>query len=126
LRTGKKSRSEARAAVALAISIGLGACVDNPPHVDAVMPMTAAHGDQVTLTGERFCQSAGVNADGSCARPVSGEVDFSVDGPAPAMAISWTDTTIVVVVPERAPTGGTEVYVTSGGKSSNAVDITIK
>jgi hypothetical protein len=105
----------------------LGACgVANAPHIDAVAPTTAARGATVTLTGSKFCQDAGVNADGTCAGAVPGTVDFSVDGPVQAEVTSWTDTTIVVTVPSRAPLGETEIYLTSSGKSSNALLIVIQ
>ena len=80
----------------------------------------------VTLTGERFCQGAGVGSDGGCAGPIAGKVDFGVDGPVQGQVVSWTDTKVVVVVPSQAATGSSDVYLTSGGLSSNAVAIEVQ
>jgi len=128
LRTGKRSRSDRLAAVALALTCaaGLAGCITNAPHIDSVSPTTAARGAMVTLTGVRFCQGAGVGSDGSCAGAVAGKVDFGVDGPVEAQIVSWTDTKVVAVVPQLAATGSTDVYLTSGGLSSNAVSIEVQ
>lgn len=123
--TGKKFRSEL-AAGALMLALAVGACVDNAPHLDSVTPTTVTAGQTFTLVGERFCQQAGVNADGTCTGAIPGEVDFSVDQPQPAPVTTWTDTMIVATVPARALTGSTEVYVQSSGKASNALDIVVQ
>ena len=125
MRTGKKFRSEAL--IALAIGLGAGACsVSDAPHLDTVSPSTMSIGQTFTLTGERFCQQAGVKPDGTCMNAVTGEVDFSVDQPTQAQIVSWTDTTVMAIVPMRAPSGSTEVYLQSSGKVSNALDVVVQ
>jgi uncharacterized protein (TIGR03437 family) len=128
LRTGKRSRSERSAVAALVLTCAavLGGCISDAPHIDAVAPTTAARGTMVTLTGSRFCQGAGVGTDGACAGPIAGKVDFGVDGPVAGQVVSWTDTQVVVVVPQLAATGSSDVYMTSGGLSSNAVAIEVQ
>jgi len=126
LRTGKRSRSELAAALVLTGAALLGGCISDAPHIDAVAPTTAARGTMITLTGVRFCQSAGVDADGNCAGPIAGKVDFGVDGPIEAQVVSWTDTQVVAVVPQLAATGSSDVYLTSAGLSSNAVSIEVQ
>jgi hypothetical protein len=125
LRTGKKFRSDR--ALAIAAGLVLAACVDNAPHLDSVTPTTVSVGQQFTLVGERFCQQAGTNTDGTCMGAIPGEVDFSVDQPTPAtMVTTWTDTMVIATVPTRAPSGQTEIYLTSSGKASNALNITVQ
>jgi hypothetical protein len=111
----------------LGLALGAGACVDNAPHLDSVTPSTVSVGQQFTLIGERFCQQSGANTDGTCMGAIPGEVDFSVDDPTPAtMVTTWTDTMVVATVPARAPSGATEIYMTSSGKASNALNITVQ
>jgi hypothetical protein len=107
--------------------LGIGACGDaNAPHLDSVSPSTVAIGQNFTLHGERFCQQAGVNSDGTCMTAVSGEVDLAVDQPTQCPIVSWTDTTVVASVPPHPPTGSSEVFLTSSGESSNALDIVVQ
>ncbi|HTJ47494.1 MAG TPA: IPT/TIG domain-containing protein [Kofleriaceae bacterium] len=122
MRTGKKFRSEI---VALGALIFVGACVGDAPELTDVQPRTMSIGQTITLTGSRLCQQAGVTADGKCMNAVAGEVDFSVDQPVGATVMSWSDTTIVAVVPTNAMSGKTQVYVQSSGKVSNSLDITV-
>ncbi len=126
MRTGKKFRSE-RAALAALLTIGLGACgIADAPHLDSVTPTTVAIGQSFTLLGERFCQQAGVNTDGTCTMAVAGEVDLAVDEPTQCPIVSWTDTMVVVSVPAHPPSGDTTVFLTSSGTSSNALDIVVQ
>jgi uncharacterized protein (TIGR03437 family) len=104
----------------------LTACISNGPQIDAVEPTTIARGGTITLTGVRFCQKAGVNSAGACAGPVTGTVDLDLDRAVRADVTSWTDTQVVVVVPMAAPTGATDVYLTSSGVSSNAVALVVQ
>ena len=121
---GKKFLSELT--LAGAIAAGLGACISDAPELDSVSPTTAPRGTLIVLVGQRFCQQAGVNANGTCAGAVAGEVDFNVDAPVQGSVQSWTDTMIAVGVPTTATVGDNEVYITSSGKSSNALDMTIQ
>jgi hypothetical protein len=122
---GKKFLSELTLVAAVA-ALGLGACISDAPELDVVSPTTAPRGTIIQLTGQRFCQQAGVNANGTCASNVAGEVDFNVDAPVQGVVQGWTDTLISVTVPGSASVGSNEVYITSSGKSSNALDITIQ
>jgi len=115
-----------RARFVFAIGCAFAGCEPgNAPHLSSVSPTTVTHGQTVTLTGERLCQKAGVNTDGTCAGAIPGTVDFSVDGPVRADVTTWTDTQVVLTVPVHAPDGSTEIYLTSSGVSSNALDITV-
>jgi hypothetical protein len=123
--TGRKSRSELIWAAAAAV-VGLGACISDAPQLDSVTPTTAARGTNIVLTGVRLCQQAGVGANGMCASAPAGTVDFSVDAPVQGAVQTWTDASIIVTVPSSAAVGANQVYVTSSGKSSNALDMTIQ
>jgi hypothetical protein len=107
-------------------ALGLGACISDAPELDTVTPTTAARGTIIQLVGQRFCQQAGVNANGTCAGSIAGEVDFNVDAPVQGGVQAWTDTLISVTVPASASVGSNEVYITASGKSSNALDMTIQ
>ena len=102
------------------------ACISNGPQIDVADPTTVARGATVTLTGVRFCQDAGVAADGSCAGPVTGTVDIDVDAPIRVETTAWSDTQIKATIPTLAALGTTDIYLTSSGRSSNAVEITIQ
>ncbi|MCE9577564.1 MAG: hypothetical protein K8W52_30725 [Deltaproteobacteria bacterium] len=109
-----------------ALLVFTSACITNGPQIDAASPTTVARGATVTLTGLRFCQDAGVAADGSCAGPVTGTVDIDVDAPIRAETTAWSDTEIKATIPTMAALGSTDIYLTSSGRSSNAVEITIQ
>jgi uncharacterized protein (TIGR03437 family) len=74
------------------------------------MPSPAAHGAVVTIAGERMC-------DGDCTT-AAGELTIG-DVRAPLLAFS--DTSAQISVPSVAPAGTTEIVLTVGGSSSNAL-----
>ena len=100
----------------------LGACTageDVPaPHVATVTPDQAPPGAVVRVTGEYFCQAPVVAEDVPC--DVAGTVQF---GTVPGTATLWSDTEIMVEVPQ-GPTTPVPLRVVAGGKSSNSVTFT--
>ena len=75
------------------------------PQVASVSPTSASPGTQLTIKGWRF----GSNVSDSV---------VTVGG-VPAEVISWTDTAIVVVVPEGASSGAVVVQTFGGGSNTN-------
>ena len=96
-----------------------------PPHLDTVVPTMLSPGEMFTLTGERLCQSAMVNADGTCPDGVPGDVDIDIDFEAKAPVLAWSDTMITATLPVHGPHGATTVFVYSHDVSSNALGITV-
>ncbi len=103
----------------------LAACIDDGPRIDAASPTTVARGASVTLTGTRFCQGP-VTADFACTGPVTGTVDLGLAAPVRAEIVAWRDAEVSATIPSVAPLGPTSIYLTSAGRSSNAVEITIE
>ncbi len=99
-----------------------GACTagdDVPaPLVSGVTPDHAPPGAIVQLTGDHFCQLPEIREDVPC-NP-SGSVQFDTT---PATATSWTETSIMVEVPQGLTTP-VQVRVLAGGHTSNAVTFT--
>ncbi len=83
---------------------------------------SAARGGTVTIQG-RYLGSAGagriwLGAD------ADGKGGYAIPGSA---AVSWTDTQIVLTVPQDAPIGGSWLFVEVGGvKSSNGLPFSVK
>ena len=109
----------------IALPLAIAACASDGPTIDAASPMTIARGAPLALTGTRFCQGA-VTVDGACAGAITGTVDVGLSAPIRAEISAWRDAQVIVTIPAQAPTGRTDVYVTSAGRSSNAVEIVIE
>jgi hypothetical protein len=91
------------------------------PRIAAISPDHAPVGAVVMITGEYFCQlpmEEGVE-DSTC--DVIGTVQF---GTAPGTPSMWSDTQIMVEVPQ-APLGHLDVSVTAKGRTSNHVDFRV-
>lgn len=73
--------------------------------VQQVSPASGPVGTQVTITGERFGATQGTST-------------ITFNGQNPQSIVSWSDTTVVAVVPTTARTGA--VLVTVDGSPSNA------
>ena len=85
--------------------------VVNAPTISTLSPNYGAPGTTVTITGANFGATQG-----------SGTVTFSGIAATPS---SWSNTSIVVQVPGKAPTGGSgSVIVTANGFASNAASFT--
>lgn len=105
-----------RLVVALALA---GACVDDGgPRLDTVSPASAPRGAIVTLTGTRFCGSAG--SAGDCDK-AAGQIQIGLDQPVRAQIVSFGPTAAKISVPQVAPAGDTELVLEVGGRSSNAL-----
>ena len=95
------------AAIFLAVVLVSGCGTSIPPKISALTPSTGPVGTRVTISGTDFGAKQG-----------SSKVAFATT--AIAKVRSWSDTSIVVIVPELAPAGsGFMVGVTVGGKVSN-------
>ncbi len=110
---------------AAAVALVLAACSANDdipaPSVANVVPNHATSGQVVVVNGAYFCQrpQGGSNLDPHCT--VIGSVDF---GSVPGTAVDWTDTAIMVEVPQIAA-GRADVQVTAAGRTSNSVAFTV-
>ena len=113
------------AAAALALACGGGDGVG--PVIDAVSPSTGQRGTPVTIAGDRFCGDGedAAGADGVCATPPAGLVNFVGTGVARAQVTSWRDEEIVVTVPATAEDGVVEIVVVLAGVSSNSADFDV-
>ena len=105
----------------LAGALTLAGCADDGgPRLDAVMPVMAARGAMVTLTGSRLC-----GASGDCAT-AAGEVEIGLALPmVRAVVISYTDASAQIMIPPVTPVGATQLVVTVGERSSNAIDFMV-
>jgi hypothetical protein len=104
----------------------LGACAPvDGPQLDGIDPGAAARGQTVRVGGVGFCGGRDA-ADGSCASPPSGAVDFGLRLPsARAAVVAWGELAIDVVVPDAVDRGATTVYVTVDGRSSNGLSFEV-
>ncbi|HTR56075.1 MAG TPA: IPT/TIG domain-containing protein [Kofleriaceae bacterium] len=107
----------------LVVAVALAACSANDdvpaPIVAAVTPDQGQPGAIVTVTGSYFCQRPeGTTDDPNC--DVAGTVHF---GAVPATPSTWSDTAIMVEVPEGI-SGEEAVQVTADGRTSNTVGFT--
>ena len=104
-----------RLVVVLALALA-GACADDGgPRLDTVSPESAPRGAIVTLTGTRFCGSAG-DCDNA-----AGQIQIGLDQPVRAQIVSFGPTAAKISVPQVAPAGDTELVLEVGGRSSNAL-----
>ena len=106
----------------LALCVLLGACTagdDVPaPHISALIPDQAPGGAVIEITGNYFCQLPDVREDVPCT--ITGAVEF---GTVPGTATLWTDTLIMVEVPQGL-TVPVRVRVLAGGHTSNSITFT--
>lgn len=108
-----------------ALLILLAACSANDdipaPQVSTVVPAAATAGAVVTVQGNYFCQRPNTgNEDPLCAS--TGEVSF---GATPGTISQWTDTAIMVEVPQ-GPTGTLALSVIVNGRSSNPISFRVQ
>ena len=98
----------------------LSACSsDDGPRLTKVDPTSAPLNATVTLTGSGLCGSGG-----DCAH-AGGQVEIGLSGPIQAAIEQYSDTSIEIVIPAIAPIGKTQLYLTVGGQTSNAVDFEV-
>ena len=115
-----------RSAIAILVAVG---CTGNDdihaPRIAAVTPTRATIGTSIVLTGNYFCQQPEVHGDDEV-DPLGcehvGNVQF---GASPVGTDSYTDTMIVVEVPDT-PAGPIQLRVGVAGRTSNSVELTIE
>jgi IPT/TIG domain-containing protein len=89
------------------------------PLISAVQPDSATAGSVVVVNGSYFCQRPDTGQeDPICDTP--GEVQF---GDSPATVTSYSDTTIMVEVPQGL-IGAVSLDVVANGRESNSVTFT--
>jgi len=108
-----------------ALLVLLAACSANDdipaPQVSAVIPAAGAPGAIVTVQGNDFCQRPDTgNEDPLCTS--TGGVSF---GASPGTVSQWTDTAIMVEVPQGV-VGTVALTVGVNGRSSNAVSFDVQ
>ena len=108
--------------LAVATLVACSAADDIPaPHISSVVPAAAVPGAIVTVQGSYFCQRPNTgNEDPLCTS--TGTVDF---GASPGTVTLWTDTAIMVEVPQGA-LGAVALSVTVTGRASNPVSFTVQ
>lgn len=110
---------------AFAVALALAGCSANDdipaPSVANVVPNHGTPGQVVVVNGRYFCQrpQGGSDQDPHCS--VIGTVAF---GSVPGTTVDWTDTAIMVEVPQTAA-GRADVHVTADGRTSNSVAFTV-
>jgi hypothetical protein len=98
------------------VALMTGCADETGPRLDRAEPAAAGHGAMVTLTGRRLCGKTG-----DCAT-AGGQVQIGLDLPTVrANVVEYEDTRAVVVVPDVAPVGRTELVVTVNEQASNAL-----
>ena len=104
----------------LVLLVACSASDDIPaPMISSVQPASAPGGSVVTVTGSFFCQQPDTgDEDPICDTP--GEVQF---GAAPGTITSWTDTAVMVEVPQ-ALVGAVSLDLVANGRQSNSVTFT--
>ena len=105
-----------RELVVVACALLPAACTDDGgPRLHSVTPAAAGHGITVVLAGERLCLE----------RPCSelgGEVQLGLDVPSYRATVEGaSDTQWTFRVPPTVPAGATDVLISVGGRSSNAL-----
>jgi hypothetical protein len=105
----------------VAVACALAGCVDDGgPRLDTVLPAAAGHGAMMTLTGRRLCGETG-----NC-ETAGGEVTLGLALPTvKANVVEYSDTRAVVVVPDLAPVGPTQLVITVNERASNALDFEV-
>jgi len=110
---------------AAAIAFALAACSANDdipaPQIANVVPDHAPAGQVVVVNGSYFCQrpQGGSDEDPNCT--VIGTVAF---GGVPASPVTWTDSSIMVEVPQTVA-GRADVQITAAGRTSNSIAFTV-
>jgi hypothetical protein len=114
--------------IAMLLAFAAAACTANDdvpaPAVAGVIPDHAGPGAVVVVNGSYFCQQT---------MPDQGEVDplacanmgIVQFGSQPGIVQQYTDTSIMVAVPQAA-LGATQLSVSVAGRVSNTVDFTIE
>jgi hypothetical protein len=103
----------------LVAMLGCSASDDIPaPLVAALNPNHGPPGAVIMLTGNYFCQQPLTGEDNVC--DAVGTVNF---GATPGIVSAYTDTSIMVEVPDGL-SGQVPVSVTAAGKTSNSVTFT--
>jgi hypothetical protein len=108
--------------------LSMAACAANddvpPPAIASITPDEARAGTSVLIAGSHFCQQPAPEDDGErdpLACRMMGSVRFGVDD---GQIDHYTDTSIMVTVPEL-PRGEVRVHVVVGGRVSNSVDFRV-
>ena len=92
----------------------LAGCAEQGPRLTSATPAAGRPGTMIALAGTDLCA-------GDCAT-AAGEVLLGLGAqPLRAPIASYDDAMAVIAVPELAPTGQTEIVVTVGSASSNAL-----
>ena len=109
----------------LVVVVALVACSANDdvpaPQLGSVVPARATAGTVVTVVGNYFCQRPNTgNEDPLC--DTTGQVNF---GASAGTVTSWSDTTIMVEVPQGA-LGPVVLSVIVNGRSSNPISFTVQ
>jgi hypothetical protein len=102
--------------VRLAVLLAAGCAQTTGPHLSSAMPQPAAHGQVVTITGERMC-------DGNC-MTAAGEFAIGGEADTPAVqlpVVAFADSSAQVSIPDFAPSGTTSIILSVNGSSSNAL-----
>lgn len=112
--------SNLRRLVVAGMLAGCSANDDVPaPLISTVVPNHATPGAVVAVSGSYFCQKPNTGSeDPTCS--VVGTVRF---GQSPGTPTTWSDTAIMVEVPQGVA-GPAEVSVTAAGRTSNVVAFT--
>ena len=84
--------------------------IDSSPEITSISPTQGAVGDTIKITGKKFGAPLG-----------SSNVTFN--NTVATQNISWTDTQILVKIPNGATSG--KLYVNVGTKKSNGIDFTL-
>jgi hypothetical protein len=99
----------------------IAGCADGRgPRLASVTPSAAQRDAMVELVGERLC-----GEDGNC-ETAGGQVEVGLDLPAVrANTVEIADTRIVIVIPQTAEIGPTELVLVVNERSSNALDFEV-
>lgn len=101
-------------AALLAVLAGPACADDGGPRLESATPAAARANDSVRLTGRRLC-------GGDCAT-AAGEVVVGLTLPAVrAVVTAYADDAATIVIPPAAVVGASELVVTVGERSSNAL-----
>lgn len=107
--------------IRVAAACVLAACStdDGGPRLAAVVPTSVAPGGMAVLTGSRLC------GGGDCSN-VAATIALGAEPPmVDATVVSYADTTATFVVPKIVPIGQTQIVVTVGDQSSNALPFVV-
>ena len=100
----------------------LAACStdDGGPRLDAVMPTSVPAGGTAVVTGTRFC-----GAGGDCSN-VAATLALGAEPPmVDAQIEAYSDTSAMFIVPRIGPVGPTQLILTVGDQSSNALALEV-